>query len=212
MGLDSNEWSDTDKNKDGWDDTDKDADGWDDTDKTRMRTAGTLCSRDAVLILDDKDILPEGCWESAEEDNASVAAAAHARKHSRTTPTAKRASVDSEAEPLRKRRHRCITEVAKIICRVRAGAQAMQLTRPHGESADLYRNVEAVEQLIDVRIEHPYVRSVELQNSKIVRRLLNAKTEVVIGQGTPLDVLGPGYGGRDGTGHRCVPHARDVQR
>ena len=50
---------------------------------------------------------------------------------------AKKASVDSEAEPRRKRRNRCITEVDKIICHVLAGAQAMQLILPYGESADL---------------------------------------------------------------------------
>ena len=55
---------------------------------------------------------------------------------------AKKASVDSEAEPRRERRHRRIAEVDKIISRVRAGAEAMQLIWPDGESAELDRNVE----------------------------------------------------------------------
>ena len=88
-------------------------------------------------------------------------AEAQARKHSQTPPTAKKAGVDSEAEPRRKRRHRRITEVDKIICRVRARAQAMQLIVPVRESADLDRNHD-VEELINVCTEHPHVRSVEL--------------------------------------------------
>ena len=41
-------------------------------------------------------------------------------------------------------------------------------------------------------IEHPHLRSVELQVRGILRRLSSAKTEAVICQGTPLGVLGGG--------------------
>ena len=84
-----------------------------------------------------------------------TSAEAQARKQARTPPTAKKATVYSEAEQ-RQRRHRCITEVNKIFCRVLAGAQAKQLIQPDGELAGLDRNVE---ELIDVCIEHPRVCS-----------------------------------------------------
>ena len=135
LGLDAADWSETDKDED---------------------------SREDNAGFHDEDILPVGCWKGTEEDNTSAEAEAQARQHSRTPPTAKKASVNSEAEPRRKRhgRHRRIAEVGKIISRVRAGAETMQLIRPDGESADLDRTNE---ELINVCIEHPHVRSVELQ-------------------------------------------------
>ena len=165
LGLDAADWSDTDKDED---------------------------SREDNAGFHDEDILPVGCWKGTEEDNASAAAEEQARQqcqHSLTHPTAKKASVNSEAEPLHKRRHRRIAEVDKIISRVRAGAETLQLILPDGESADLDRTVE---ELINVCIEHPHVLSVELQVSGTLRRLSSAKTEAVICQGTPLCVLGGG--------------------
>ena len=84
------------------------ADAWSDREKDED-------SREDNAGFHDEDILPDGCGTGAEEDNASAAAEAQARKHSRTPPTAKRASVDSEAEPRHKRRHRRIAAVDKII-------------------------------------------------------------------------------------------------
>ena len=87
--------------------------------------------------------------KGAKEDNASAAAEAQARKHLRTHPTAKKESIEFEAEPWHKRHHWHIAEVDKIRVnfRVWAGAQAMQLILPDGESTNLDRNVE---ELIDV--------------------------------------------------------------
>ena len=93
------------------------ADAWSDTDMDED-------SREDNTGFHDENILPEGCGKGAEEGNASASAEAQARKHSRTRPTAKKASVNSEAEPRRKRRHRRIAEVDKIISRVRAGADS----------------------------------------------------------------------------------------
>ena len=154
------------------------ADAWIDTDEDEG-------SREDNAGFQERDILPDGSGKGAEEDNASAAAEAQARKHSRTPPTAKKAIANSEAEPRRKRRNRRIAEVDKIISSVWAGAETMQLIRPDGESADLDRTVE---ELFNVCIEHPHVRSVELQVRGIVRRLSTAKTEAVICQGTPLGV------------------------
>ena len=66
------------------------------------------CSRSGMMQVMISPFLELGrrrCWKGTEEDNASAAAEAQARKHSRTPPTAKKAGVDSEAEPRRKRRH-----------------------------------------------------------------------------------------------------------
>ncbi len=94
---------------------------------------------------------------------------------SSTPPTAKKpeASGDSLSggEPRRKRRHRRITEIDMLIDRVRglrAGAQAAKPIRPNEESGDLDRNLE---ELINVCIEHPHVRSLELQVSEIQHSL-----------------------------------------
>ena len=78
MGLDAADWSDTDKDED---------------------------SREDNAGFHDEHILPVGCGKGTEGDNASAAAEVQARKHSQTPPTAKEASVDSEAELRRKRRH-----------------------------------------------------------------------------------------------------------
>ena len=53
----------------------------------------------------------------------------------------------------------------------------MQLILPDGESADSDRNVE---ELIDVCIEHPHVRSVDLQVREIVQRLLSTKLKLLL--------------------------------
>ncbi len=91
---------------------------------------------------------------------------------SRTPPTAKKpeASGDSLSggEPLRKRHHQRIAEIDKVIDRVRAGAQAVQLIRPDERCGDLDRNLE---ELINVCIEHPHVRCMELQVSEIQHSL-----------------------------------------
>ena len=105
----------------------------------------------------DNDILPEGCGKGAGEDNAGAVAVAVRR----TPPTTKKVPVDSEAaEPRRRRRLRRATKIDNILTSVRAGSPAIQLIRPDGESGDLDMDVE---DLIDVCIKHPHVRSVELQ-------------------------------------------------
>ena len=75
---------------------------WSDTDKDEY-------SLDAGFH--DEDILLEGCGKGAKEDNSDAADEAQAHKHRKTPPTAKKASVDSEAEPRRKRRHWSITNI-----------------------------------------------------------------------------------------------------
>ena len=85
LGLDAADWSNADKDED---------------------------SREDNAGFHDEDNLPVRCGQGTEEDNASAAAEAQARKHSQTPPTAKKASVDSEAEPRRKRRHCRGTSVA----------------------------------------------------------------------------------------------------
>ena len=158
--------------------------GWSSTWPRRQRlgprTRGSLSWASGVL---------EGCGKGAKEENTRSAAGAQARKQARMPPTAKEARIGPEAEPRRKRRHRRTTWIDKIFCSVQAGAQAMQLIRPDGESADLDR---IVEELIDVCVEHPHVRSVELQVREIFRHLLSAKTEAIIGQKTPCGALGEG--------------------
>ncbi len=98
------------------------------------------------------------------EDNRDARAVEEADVRSPAPPTAKKASDDSGGEPRRKRRHRRITEIDKVINRVRAGAEAAQLIRPDEESGNLDRNLE---DLINVCIEHPHVRSLVLQVSEI---------------------------------------------
>ena len=71
---------------------------------TRGATQTRTDSREDTAGFHDEDILLEGCGKGAEEDNASAVAEVQARKHSRTPPTAKKASVNSEAEPRCKRR------------------------------------------------------------------------------------------------------------
>ena len=62
-------------------------------------------TRTRVSMMTKSFLKPEG----AEEDTARAATEAQARKHRRTPPTAKKASIDSEVEPLCKRRHGQIT-------------------------------------------------------------------------------------------------------
>jgi hypothetical protein len=114
----------------------------------------------------DNDEVSQGTGE--DNRDARAVEEADVRAPARTPPTAKKpeASGDSLSggEPRHKRRHRRIAEIDKVIDRVRAGAQAAQLIQPDEESGDLDRNLE---DLINVCIEHPHVRSLELQVSEI---------------------------------------------
>ena len=136
----------------------------------------------------DEDILQEGCRKGAEKDNAA-GALQQMRKHTSTHGPGRLQRPRRQA--LTRKPSRCAsvaigTSPRSIICSVWAGAEAMQLNWPDGVSEDLDRNVE---ELIDVYIQHPHVRSVELQ-AAIVRHLLCAETETFIGQGTPIGAVG----------------------
>ena len=90
-----------------------------------------------------------------------------AGRASRTPPTVKKACDEPRGESRRKRRHRpriATRQIDKVISRVLAGAEAVELIRPDEDACDLDRNVA---ELINVCIEHPRVRSLELQVSDV---------------------------------------------
>ena len=61
--------------------------------------------------------------DNDEDSQGTGKASSTARAPARTPPTAKRASKDSGGEPQRKRRHRRIAAIDKVINRIRAGAE-----------------------------------------------------------------------------------------
>ncbi len=138
-----------------------------------------------------EDGQPEGAATAGrsgvEDSDDDVPLFARRAEEARTPPTAKKASGDSESggEPRRKRRQPPrIAQIDKVIGRVRAGAEAVQLIRPDEEAYDLDRNLE---ELINVCIEHPHVRSLELQVSEIQHPLhAEIETDFFVATGREL--------------------------
>jgi hypothetical protein len=145
--------------------------------------------------------------DNDEDSQGTGKASSTARAPARTPPTAKRASKDSGGEPQRKRRHRRIAAIDKVINRIRAGAEKAQLIRPDNEAGNLDRELA---ELINVCIEHPHVRSLELLVSEIQHPLhAEIETDLFL---WPLAGNSAWCDGGASLRSYCAPRARDAQQ